>query len=212
MGAAPIAVLSLATLTAAIAAPAPVLVAFGDSITEGYGVDRAASYPAQLERALAAKGINWKVVNAGVSGDTTGNALDRVASVIAAKPRLVLVEFGGNDGLRGFPHEVTRKNLDELIGRLLKAGSRVALIGMTLPKNYGGTYVGKFEEVFAALAAKHRITLISVKGAAVAGGGPGLMQPDGIHPTGAGYARLVSYLLPFVEKEIRAAAQPRGSR
>lgn len=187
------------------AAAAPVLVAFGDSITEGYGVDRTQSYPAQLERALAAKGFRWRVVNAGVSGDTSGNALDRVASVIAAKPGLVLVEFGGNDGLRGLPVEVTRRNLDELITRLKQNGSRVALVGMTLPKNYGPAYVARFEEVYAGLAAKHRVTLIPVKGAAVAGGGPALMQPDGIHPTAAGYTRLVSFLLPFVEKEIRAA-------
>ena len=184
-------------------AAASVIVAFGDSITEGYGVARGQDYPAQLERALAARGVKVKIVNAGVSGDTTNNALDRLASVIAVKPALVLVEFGGNDGLRGFPPEVTRKNLSELIVRLQKGGSRVALIGMTLPKNYGSGYLKKFERVYTDLAAEHKVTLIPVTPAAVLGGAKGLMQSDGIHPTAAGYKQFVTYLLPFVEKEIR---------
>jgi len=187
----------------ALLAATAVVVAFGDSITEGYGVARGQDFPAQLERALTAKGVNVKIVNAGVSGDTTNNALDRVASIIAAKPSLVLIEFGGNDGLRGFPPEVTRKNLSELIVRLQKAGARVALIGMTLPKNYGSGYLRKFEQVYKDLAAEHKVTLIPVAPAAVLGGATGLMQPDGIHPTAAGYKQFVSYLLPFVEKEIR---------
>lgn len=180
-----------------------VVVAFGDSITEGYGVARGEDYPAQLERALASRGVKVKVVNAGVSGDTTNNALDRVDSVISAKPSLVLLEFGGNDGLRGLPLDSTRKNLSELIVRLQKAGTRVALIGMTLPKNYGSGYLTRFEQLFKDVAAQHKITLIPVGAAAVQGSTTGLMQPDGIHPTGAGYKQLVTYLLPFVEKEIR---------
>ena len=184
---------------------ATVVVAFGDSITEGYGVERGQDFPAQLERALLAKGFKVRIVNAGVSGDTTNNALDRVASVITAKPKLVLVEFGGNDGLRGMPPDVTRKNLSELIVRLQKAGARVALIGMTLPKNYGSGYLTRFEQVYSDLAAQHKVTLIPVSKAAVAPGDmKGLMQADGIHPTGAGYKQFVTFLLPFIEKEIRA--------
>ena len=184
----------------------PVVVAFGDSITEGYGVARGGDYPAQLERALAARGVKAKVVNAGVSGDTTNNALDRVASVIAAKPDLVILEFGGNDGLRGLAPNLTRKNLSELIQRLQKAGARVSLIGMTLPKNYGSGYLTKFEQIFTDLAAQHKITLIPVTPAAVLGtaGTKGLMQQDGIHPTAAGYKQFVAYLAPLIEKELRA--------
>jgi acyl-CoA thioesterase-1 len=180
-----------------------VVVAFGDSITEGYGVTPGQDYPSQLERALAARGVKVKMVNAGVSGDTTNTALDRVASVIAARPSLVLLEFGGNDGLRGFPLDLTRKNLSELIVRLQKAGARVAILGMTLPKNYGSGYLTKFEQLFKDLAAQYKVTLIPVSGAAVHGGAQGLMQADGIHPTAAGYKQLVTFLLPFVEKEIR---------
>jgi acyl-CoA thioesterase I len=200
---------------AAASPPAlPVVVAFGDSITEGYGVARGDDYPAQLERALAQRGVKVRMVNAGVSGDTTNNALDRVASVIAAKPSLVLLEFGGNDGLRGFPPDLTRKNLNEAIERLQRAGARVALIGMTLPKNYGSVYLTRFEQVFKDLSAQHKLTLIPVSGAAILGNGSikGLMQPDGIHPTAAGYGRFVDFLLPFVTAELRAAkaaAKPR---
>ena len=194
--------------TVAQAATPAVVVAFGDSITEGYGVERGGDYPAQLERALAAKGVKVKMVNAGVSGDTTNNALDRVATVIAAKPSLVILEFGGNDGLRGLPPAATRKNLSEVIVRLQQAGARVALIGMTLPRNYGSGYLTKFEAIFTGLAAEHKITLIDVRGAALQGGDvKGLMQADGIHPTGAGYQRFVTFLLPFVEKEIQAATR-----
>ena len=185
-------------------AASAVVVAFGDSITEGYGVQRIDAYPAQLERALTAKGISAKVVNAGVSGDTTNNALDRVDSVIAAKPSLVILEFGGNDGLRGFPPDLTKKNLGEVIARLQKAGARVSLVGMTLPKNYGSAYLTRFEQLFKDLAAQYKITLIPVGAAAILGDGKNLMQPDGIHPTAAGYKQFVTFLLPFVEKELRA--------
>ena len=196
-------------LALAMAPAAPVVVAFGDSITEGYGVARGEDYPAQLERALRARGRRVTMINAGVSGDTTNNALDRVGSVIASKPSLVIVEFGGNDGLRGLPPSATRKNLSEIIVRLQQAGARVALVGMTLPKNYGSGYLAKFEQLYKDLAAQHKITLIPVGPAEVLGsaGGSkqGLMQTDGIHPTGAGYAKFVAYLRPFIEKELASA-------
>ncbi len=198
--------LLVAMISAATAAPATsasVVVAFGDSITEGYGVAPGDDYPAQLERALGARGLKVRVVNAGVSGDTTNNALDRVASVVAAKPALVILEFGGNDGLRGLSLNLTRKNLSELIARIQAAGARVSLIGMTLPKNYGSGYLGKFEQIYKDLAGQHKVTLIPLAPAAVLGGGKGLMQADGIHPTAAGYKQFVAYLLPFVEKELR---------
>lgn len=206
-----VALCSLLALHSAVAhAASPIVVAaFGDSITEGYGVAPGQDYPSQLARALTARGRPVKMVNAGVSGDTTSNALDRVASVIASRPALVLLEFGGNDGLRGFPLDVTRKNLGELIARLQEAGVRVALLGMTLPKNYGSGYLTKFEQLFKDLAAQHKITLIPVSAVAVQGSVKGLMQPDGIHPTAAGYRQFVTFLLPFVEKEIQAAARVR---
>lgn len=200
---------SLLACTAFAAPPtAPTVVAFGDSITEGYGVERNDAYPAQLERALAARGLRVKMINAGVSADTTGNALDRLSAVIAAKPRLVLVEFGGNDGLRGLPLDTTRRNLSEIVQRLQKSGARVALIGMTLPGNYGAVFVARFEKLYQEVAAQYKITLIPVRRAAVLGTGKGLMQPDGIHPTAAGYAQFVRYLLPLVEKEVRALRSP----
>jgi acyl-CoA thioesterase-1 len=189
-------------LTAAYADGRPVLAAFGDSITEGFGVEAGLTYPAQLQRALEARGLRWRVVNAGVSGDTTGNALDRLPQVIAQKPRVVILEIGGNDGLRGLPVTATRANLDELITGLKKAGATVLLVGMTLPANYGGGYIRQFEQLYRELAARHGVRLVDVAKAGVAGV-PGMMQRDGIHPTAAGYRQLVKYLLPFVEEAIR---------
>jgi acyl-CoA thioesterase-1 len=189
-------------LTAAIANDRPVLIAFGDSITEGFGVPAPDTYPSQLQRALDARGHHWHVINAGVSGDTTGNALDRLPQVIAQKPKMVILEIGGNDGLRGLPLTTTRSNLDELITALKKTGATVLLIGMTLPANYGGGYIRQFEKLYHELAAKHDIKLVDVAKAGVAGVA-GMMQRDGIHPTANGYRQLVKYLLPFVEQAIR---------
>lgn len=193
----------LALVCAVAATAEPTIVAFGDSITEGFGVAPQSSYPAQLERALQARGFKGKVVNAGVSGDTTNNGLDRLPRVLAIQPHVVILELGGNDGLRGLPVASTQKNLDEMIAAFRKQGARVLLVGMTLPSNYGAAYVAQFEKVYTDLAAKHKIRLVSARSAAVLGG-PGLMQQDGIHPTAAGYTKFVDYLLPFVEQEMRA--------
>jgi len=191
---------------AAAAAFDPPIVAFGDSITEGFGVAPESSYPALLERRLRARGYGWKVINAGVSGDTTNNGLDRLARVLTLRPALVILEFGGNDGLRGLPVAATRRNLDEMISAFRKQGARVLLVGMTLPGNYGAAYLAEFEKIYADLARKHRIRLVSARAAGILGS-PGLMQRDGIHPTAAGYAKFVEYLLPFVEQEMRSAGR-----
>ena len=176
----------------------PAIVAFGDSITDGFGVPKGSAYPEQLQRMLDAKGKRWRVVNAGVSGDTTSNALDRMPGVLELKPKLVIVEIGGNDGLRGLPLEMTRKNLDEMIGKLRGAGARVLLVGMTLPANYGREYVTRFERMYEEVASKHRVTLAPASKAGMGG----LMQPDGLHPTPPGHRRLAEFLLPYVEKEL----------
>jgi acyl-CoA thioesterase-1 len=125
-----------------------------------------------------------------------------MAQVIALRPRAVILEIGGNDGLRGLPVTQSRRNLEELVGGLRKSGVRVLLVGMTLPRNYGPAYVAQFEQMYDEIAKKHRVPLAPVKSAKIAGG-PGLMQPDGIHPTGAGYRKLVEFLLPYVEKLLR---------
>ena len=161
------------------------VVAFGDSLTAGFGAEPGASYPDFLQKELDRAGLAWRVVNAGVSGDTTTDGLNRVGDVLAYKPRVVILEFGGNDGLRGLPIETTRANLEQMVVALRKSGAAVVLAGMTLPPNYGPDYIHAFEQVFSGLAARHHTAfvpmiykdLIHV---------PNTIQQDGIHPTAKG--------------------------
>jgi len=120
-----------------------------------------------------------------VSGNTTTDGLARLSEVLAYKPRVTIVEFGGNDGLRGLPIETTRANLEQIIQMLQSAGSKVVLAGMTLPPNYGPDYIKPFQEVYARLAAKYKVTRIPFLLSDVALH-PELMQRDGIHPTAQG--------------------------
>jgi len=169
----------------------PVIVAFGDSITEGQGVPEEAGYPAQLERLLAVAGYNYRVVNEGVGGDTTSGGRTRVPAVTVLKPELVIVELGGNDGLRGLPAESTRANLEEIVGELKASGATVVLTGMTLPPNYGATYIRQFEQVFADVAAEFDVPLIAFRLEDF----QGYMQEDAIHPTEEGHRRIAEVLV-----------------
>jgi acyl-CoA thioesterase-1 len=162
-----------------------VIVTFGDSLSAGFGADPGASYPDFLQKELDRRHRPYRVVNAGVSGDTTTDGLVRLSTVIALRPAITIVEFGGNDGLRGLPVGTTESNLDQIIAALKKAGSKVLLAGMTLPPNYGPQYIQSFEKVFHRLAARHKIPLIPFLLVDVAGHRE-LMQRDGIHPTAAG--------------------------
>ena len=126
----------------------PVLVCFGDSITAGYGLQQDEAYPAALERKLNEAGYHYKVVNEGTSGATTKDAVASVAGVIRLRPQVVIVEYGGNDGLRGLPLDATRHNLDAVLTTLDNAHVKVLLAGITLPPNYGADYIHAFEGVF----------------------------------------------------------------
>jgi acyl-CoA thioesterase I len=164
-------------------------VAFGDSLTAGFGVDTGFSYPDFLQKQIPA----YHVVNAGISGDTTAGGLSRVDTVIQFKPKIVILELGGNDGLRGLPLSSTRANLEQMIVELRKAGAQVLLAGITLPPNYGPDYIRQFESIYKDLAAKYKLPLIPFLLEGVVGV-PGMMQPDGIHATVKGnevVARLV---------------------
>src|SRR5437588_11689425 len=160
----------------------PVIAAFGDSLTAGYGVETGYSYPDFLQENLDAAGYKYHVVNAGISGDTTSGGLARVDSVTQLKPAVVILELGGNDGLRGTPLSATRANLEQIIAALRKSGARVVLAGITLPPNYGPDYIRAFEKIYTDLAAKYKLPLIPflLQGAV---GVPGMMQADGIHAT-----------------------------
>jgi acyl-CoA thioesterase I len=162
-----------------------VLVAFGDSLTAGFGAPPGSSYPDFLQHLIDARHLNWRVVNKGVSGDTTTDGLARLAEVIHDKPEIVILELGANDGLRGLPIATTRSNLQQIIEALRKGGAKVVLAGMTLPPNYGPDYIHPFEQIFRGLARQDRLTLIPFLLQGVAGH-PSLMQPDGLHPTAEG--------------------------
>lgn len=166
----------------------PVLVAFGDSLTAGFGVDRQFSYPAYLQSLLDSKGYRYRVVNAGISGDTTAGGLTRVPNVLAMKPEVVILELGGNDGLRGLTLKQTRENLEQMVKDLQAGGAKVMLAGITLPRNYGPDYIEGFEQIYKDLAATYKLAFLPflLEGVALNAKSEGLMQEDGIHARPAG--------------------------
>jgi acyl-CoA thioesterase I len=168
----------------------PVIVAFGDSLTSGHGVDPAKNYPSALQKKIDAEGYRYQVVNAGVSGDTSDQGLNRIQSVVDLHPAIVIVELGANDGLRGLPAEVTRQNLSAIIRRLQSAGAKAVLAGMQVPPNYGPLYTGSFRSIFKDIAKQYRTPLIPFFLEGV-GGNAALNQDDGIHPTAEGYEIIV---------------------
>ena len=189
----------------------PVIVALGDSLTAGLGVPAEESYPNRLQEKLDRAGYNYRVVNAGVSGDTTAGGVRRVEWVLKSQPKIVILELGGNDGLRGIPLEETRKNLESIIQQLQSKDIRVVLAGMRMPSNYGESYRKGFENIYTELAQKYRLSLIPFFLEGVAGK-PFLNQADGIHPTGAGYQVIVEEiwktLEPVLKKERRRVGSP----
>ena len=176
----------------------PAIVAFGDSLTAGFGADPGFSYPDFLQKDLDRLGLQWRVVNAGVSGDTTTDGVNRLPEVLAYKPRIVILEFGGNDGLRGLPLSTTRANLEQMIRALEGAGARVILAGMTLPPNYGPDYIRGFEANYSELSKKYRLALIPFLLENVALH-RNLMQRDGIHPTGPGNEGVAETFLKYLK-------------
>ena len=172
----------------------PRIVAFGDSLTAGLGVAPEQSYPTQLQKQLDALGYRYQVLNAGVSGDTSAGGLRRVSWVLAGKPQVVILELGGNDGLRGLGLPETRSHLDAIIRQLKDAHVRVILAGMKLPPNYGEEYTARFEAMYRDLAQLYELPLIPFLLEGV-GGERTLNQADGIHPTGEGYRIVVKNIL-----------------
>jgi len=162
-----------------------VIVALGDSLTAGLGVPAEDAYPALLQARLVREGFHYRVVNAGVSGDTTAGALRRVDWVLRAHPAVVIVALGANDGLRGLPVGAMRDNLVAIVTRLREGGARVLLAGMRLPPNYGAAYTRQFADAFTAVARRTSVPLVPFLLEGV-GGRTGLNQPDGIHPNAAG--------------------------
>jgi len=166
--------------------PRHVLLVFGDSLSAGFGLEAGLSFPDFLQKKLDAEKYPWHVVNQGVSGDTTEGGVARLDSAIALKPEIVVLELGGNDGLRGLPLEATRANLDQMIVAFQKTGAKIVLAGMTLPPNYGPDYIHQFEKIYRDLATEHKTVLIPFLLADIVTSDLRYIQKDGIHPTAQG--------------------------
>jgi acyl-CoA thioesterase-1 len=174
-----------------------VIVALGDSLTAGLGVAADEAYPARLEARLAREGYAYRVVNAGVSGDTTAGGLWRVDWVLRARPEIAIVALGANDGLRAQSPQAMRENLTAIVKRLQAAGARVLLVGMRLPPNYGADYTKEFQAVFPEVARTTGAAFMPFLLDGVAAD-TRLNQPDGIHPTAAGYQVIADRLWPYL--------------
>jgi acyl-CoA thioesterase-1 len=186
------------------------IVAFGDSLTAGYGLPANEAFPIQLQRALEAKGLAVNVVNAGVSGDTTTGGLSRLDWSVPDGTDAVILELGANDALRGFDPDLTRKALDTLLRRLKERKISVLLCGMMAPPNLGAEYGRAFNSIYPDLAAQYGAILYPFFLTGVAAD-PRLNQRDGLHPTAAGVAVIVDRILPQVEQlitHVRAAEKP----
>lgn len=173
------------------------VLALGDSLTAGYGLEQDESFPAQLEKALLAAGYAVKVVNAGVSGDTSAGGLARIEWALADRPQIVVVELGANDALRGLDPAQTHANLDQIIARLNQAGCRVILAGMQSPRNLGPDYNNTFDQIYPNLAKRYDLLFYPffLEGVATE---PDLNQVDGIHPNSSGVRLIVKGLQPLV--------------
>ena len=179
------------------------LVAIGDSLTAGLGVDASKAFPAQLEKRLAADGYNIRVINAGISGETSSGTLSRIEWVLTSlNPDYVILVTGANDGLRGIDTDLLQSNLDDIITKLKNRPVKILFGGMKMLPNLGPTYAGKFEGVYKAVAQKHGVLFVPFFLEGVAGE-PHYNQADGIHPTAEGYTRIVDHIYPYVKRLIR---------
>jgi acyl-CoA thioesterase-1 len=181
----------------------PVIACFGDSLTAGYGTEPGESYPDNLQKMLTKQGYDYRVANDGVSGETTKDGVERVERIAAKRPQIVVVEFGGNDGLRGLPLEQTQANLATMIETLQKSGAQVALAGISLPPEYGTDYIAKINAIYPALAKKYRVRLLPFLLKDVYGV-PGDMQDDGHHATAKGNVQVAknveNLIRPLIKK------------
>jgi acyl-CoA thioesterase-1 len=166
------------------------------------GVDGDQAFPAIVGHDLAAEGLQVRVVNAGVSGDTTSDGVSRLSWILSQKPDVVVVELGANDGLRGLDLAETESNLRQIITRTHAAGADVVLIGMQMPPSHGPEYRDRFKALFPRLARELNVTLVPFLLEGV-GDVPALNQADGIHPTPEGQRVLATNVLPFVRTVVR---------
>jgi acyl-CoA thioesterase-1 len=192
-------------------AAAGTVVAFGDSLTAGYGLAAEQAWPALLEARLAAEGLPWRVVNAGISGETSSGALARVDWVLRQlRPDVVLLATGGNDGLRGLETRLLRENLRAAVRRLQAGGATVVLAGMRMVGNLGEVYTREFAAVYPTVARETGAALVPflLEGVAAV---PALNLPDGIHPNAEGQRRIAETVYPHVRRAIEAQRAGRAA-
>ena len=188
-----------------VAAHDPVILDFGDSLTAGYGLAPDQAFPPRLQAALHRQGIEARVVNAGVSGDTTAGGLARLDWALADKPDLVILALGANDALRGIDPATVRGNLDKMLRRIETSGAKVLLVGMLAPPNWGEDYKTAFDRIFPDLARVYGVPLYPffLEGVAMK---PELNQPDGLHPNERGVTVLVDRIAPVVARLVEGAS------
>ncbi len=190
---------------AALAAAEPVILLVGDSLGAGYGVPLDRAWAALLQARLKAEGLPQRLVDASISGDTSRGGLARLPEALKRhRPSILIIELGGNDGLRGISPQEMKSNLGRMIELARAAGARVLLVGMRLPPNYGLAFTERFERVYHELAKERGVPLVPflLEGVAT---DRALMQPDGIHPNAAGQPRVLDNLWPYLEPLLRAA-------
>jgi acyl-CoA thioesterase-1 len=201
---------AVAPTAPAAASPAvpsrPRIVFLGTSLTAGYGLEKPQSVPALIQARLAKEGYPFEVVNAGVSGDTSAGGLSRLDWSLSGDVRILVVELGANDGLRGLPVAALRSNIEDVITRAQDKGIAVLLVGMEAPPNYGATYTSEFREAFPALAKAHQVPLMPFYLDGVAGK-PELNIADGIHPNPAGAVIVANNLWRTLEPMLTLAAK-----
>lgn len=181
-----------------------IILALGDSLTEGLGVDEKDNYPSILEKSLPK---NIKVINAGLSGETSSGLLNRLDWVLSQKPNLTILNIGANDAMRGLPLELTTNNIDEIIAKIKESNSDVILAGMQIYNNLGKEYVTGFKDIYPELALQYKIPLIPFFLDHVAGN-PELNQADMLHPNAKGYEIIVNQnVLPVINQYLRSKQQ-----
>lgn len=188
-----------------------VIVALGDSLTAGLGVDPESAYPAQLQKKLHEDGFRFKVINAGVSGETTSGTLSRLDWVLSQKPEIVILEIGANDGLRGIEPLLVEKNLRSILEKLQAAGAVTVFAGMKMVWNMGEEYTAAFNRIFPKLAEESGALFMPFFLDGVASVAS-LNRADGIHPNGDGYALIVDNIYPYVVEAIKEAEERKSSK
>ena len=194
---------ALLALSPANAASAPVILILGDSLSAGYGVNVDATWVALLQQRLTKQGYVYKVVNASISGETTGGARVRLPRALELhKPALVVIELGGNDGLRGLPLKQVRANFEAMLGQVRDAGSQAVLVAIRIPTNYGPAYTERFHGIYGELARQYDVPVIEGFLESVALNDT-LMQSDGIHPNAQAQPILLDVIWPALSRQLK---------